>query len=223
MRGMKHTTLAIIQGQGGVHRVLAELIDRGHTPYLPVIDHGVDILLESGVRLQVKTTQRPTQHWRYAGSWSFTLTRAQRIVKRKYVACVPRMFSESVDFIILVAAEARRFWIVPAPVLDGRNTVCFKDGRKQWKDCDIVEAKRLREEGWSYQAIADQLGLDQPTIRRRLSGKFAVPKRHYADIAQYENRWDLITGALATLTEATHIVDSAASAPVGGREHVLTP
>ena len=207
MRRMKTHPVNIERGQAGVHRVVSELIDRGHTPYLPVIDKGIDILLGSHIRLQIKTTQRPTNHWRQVGRWSFSLTKAQRIVKQKYVKCSARKFSEEVDFVILHAYQANRFWIVPAFVLDNRSTVTFKDGEKQWKDCDITEARRLRETGMSYQDIADSMGMERHTIVRRIKGTYETPKRNYADIAQYENRWDLIAGAEATLREANRIVN----------------
>lgn len=196
----------IAKGQQGVHRVVSELIGRGHAPYLPVIDTGIDILLGSGVRLQVKTTQRMSGHWRYENRYSFTLTNAQRIVKKQYVAGHSRKFSEEVDFVILHAVEPNRFWVVPASVLDNRNTVTFSDGEQQWKSIDIVEARRMRDDGMSYQAIADALGAEQHTVKRRLNGEYVETKRNYANIPQYENRWDLISGMVSTLREANRIV-----------------
>ena len=223
MRHMNNTTNAIVIGQTGVHRVVAELLKLGVSPYLPVVDHGIDILLCGGVRLQVKTTQRPLTHWRQAGRLSFTLAHCQTIRQRKYVSCAARKFSEQCDFVVLYAMEANRFWVVPAHVLDGRWTLSI-GSQSQWRDLDVNAARLLREQGLSYMQIAERLGSSHHTVMRRLKGgRFSSPTRNYADIEQYENRWDLITGALATLTEATHIVDSAASASVGGREHVLTP
>ncbi len=213
---MKPHLVNIAKGQAGVYRVVSELIDHGHEPYLPVVDKGIDILLGSHIRLQVKTTQRPSNHWRQEGRWCFQLARAQRIVQRKYIKASARKFSEEVDFVILHAYQANRFWIVPAFVLDNRNTVTFADGQKQWKDCDIIEARRLRATGMSYQAIADSLGMERHTVVRRIKGTYETPKRNYADIAQYENRWDLLSGAEATLREANHIVNdptAAESAP----------
>ncbi len=208
----------IAQGQVGVHRVVAELIERGHAPYLPVIDDGIDILLGSGLRLQVKTTKAPVKHWRQEGRWSFTLTRAQRIVKRRYVPCSPRQFSAQVDFVILHALKANRYWIVPAAVLDGRFSINFKDGSKQWQACDVETARRLRASGLSYQAIADQLEIPQWVVRRRLDGSHPVPKRNYADIPQYESRWDLLTAAIVGAQETTRVLKAAASASPAQQE-----
>lgn len=45
-------------GEAGQLRVMSELILRGHCPYRPVVDdHGVDILLSNGLRIQVKTVK----------------------------------------------------------------------------------------------------------------------------------------------------------------------
>lgn len=216
---MNYIMQTVGRGQVGVYRVLAELILRRHVPYLPVVDEGVDVILGSGVKIQVKTTLRETRHWRTPGAWLFQLAAAQRIVKRAYVTKPARQFSKQVDFVILHAIEANRYWIVPAAVLDGRHTVSFTDGHKQWKDCDIVEAKRLRANGHSYQQIADMLGADRNTVIRRIKGR---QKRTYTDIAQYENRWDLISGAVATLTEAITIAETPRTA-VADREALLKP
>lgn len=211
-RMRKNPTVNIAKGQQGVHRVVSELIGRGHEPYLPVMDSGIDILLGTGVRLQVKTTQRTSRHWRTEGRFSFTLTKAQRIVQRKYTPCSSRTFSDEVDFVILHAVEANRFWIVPASVLDKRNTVTFADGERQWKSVDIVEARRMRDDGMSYKAIADALGAEEHTVKRRLNGQYLEPKRNYANVLEYENRWDLISGLVSTLREATEAVTTR---PVG--------
>lgn len=210
------STASVIQGQLGVHRVVAELIKHGHIPYLPVIDVGVDILLGSGVRLQVKSTRRPlaTRNSRLAGAWSFTLSKAQRIVQREYLSCSSRKFSDEVDFVVLHAIEAKRFWVVPAAVLDNRYTVLFKDGRKQYKDCDVDKAKALRAQGLSFQAIADELGTSHHTVMRRIKGIGSWANRNYADIPQYEDRWDLIAAVVATKQTVADAVSQSAGAGV---------
>ena len=42
-------------GQAGEHRVTAELLLRGHNPMVASIDDGIDIILENGRTIQVKT------------------------------------------------------------------------------------------------------------------------------------------------------------------------
>ncbi len=208
MRRMKKfPTLAIAHGQLGVYRVVAELIARGHAPYLPVVDAGIDILLSTGIRLQVKATQRQSVHWRTEGFWGFTLRRSQRIVKRQYVPCAARKFSEEVDFVILHAIEAKRFWVVPAAVLDGRQTLLFGDDTRQWRDCDIEEAKRLLGSGQTQAEVAAHFGMSPKTLRRKLGGEFLVAKRNYANMHLYENKWELLDARQAEAVQFPRIVE----------------
>ena len=209
-----HTTSNIVQGQVAVHRTVAELLMRNVVPYFPTVDEGIDLIAGANVKLQIKSTLRHSQNYRMGGWWCFTLSNSQRIRQRRYVPCSSRKFSAQCDFVVLHAVEANRFWIVPAHVLDGRFTVQFKDGNRQWRDIDVNAARRMREQGYTYKAIADAIGATWKTIKNRLDGSFTEPKRKYADLAQYENRWDLITGALATLHEANTIAETPREATI---------
>jgi hypothetical protein len=183
--------LNIAQGQAGVHRIISELIPRGYAPYLPVVDTGVDILLAGNIRLQVKTTLRASQHHRLPPeTFSFTLSKAQTIKQQKFVSCAPRTFSEECDFVILVALEAQRVWIVPAVVLNGRYTAAFYK-QAQWRDLDLDKMKELARQGLTFSEIARQIGSNFKTVSRRLRGKEA-PNKPHSNLGQYENRWDLI-------------------------------
>lgn len=213
MRRMKTPILNIAQGQAGVHRVVSDLIVRGYAPYLPVVDTGVDILLAGNVRLQVKTTLRESKHWRLSeGTFLFTLSKAAVIRKQKYVSSSARMFSEHCDFVVLVALEADRVWIVPAAVLDDRHTATISS-TKQWKDFDGDQVTALKAQGKTIAEIARHLNVAPRTVTRRMT-THTEPKRKFSNLPEYENRWDLIAGHLATMTEATQIVETPAGVPV---------
>lgn len=64
---MKKLKDARLIGMAGEHRVISELLLRGYNPSVAVIDRGVDIILESGKSLQVKTTTQ-TEHMRRKGA-----------------------------------------------------------------------------------------------------------------------------------------------------------
>lgn len=194
------------QGQAGVYRVLSELILRGHCPYVPSADTGVDILLESGLRIQVKSTRRESAHWRLSpGTFSFSLCGAKSIRKGGVYVRPARVFSDFCDFLVLWAIEPDRFWIVPAQVLNGRHTAVISS-TKQWRDLDRAQIEAGRAQGLSDLEIAKHANVSLATLKRRLT-TYQTPKRAFTDLPQYENRWDLITGALATLHEATTIVE----------------
>lgn len=181
-------------GQVGVYRVISELLVRGHAPFLPVVDVGVDLLLATGTRLQVKTTQRPCQRGRLAGMWMFTLTKTRRIAGGEIVPGAARVFGGEVDFVVLHAVHGHRFWIVPAHVLDHRKTLLFSEN-KQWKDIDVDAVRHRLAAREMIEDIAAELKVSIRTLRRRLEGTLAETKRNYADILQYENRWDLLVPA----------------------------
>lgn len=41
-------------GERGVIKVIDELLARGFSPYRPIVDDGVDLMLSSGIKIQVK-------------------------------------------------------------------------------------------------------------------------------------------------------------------------
>ena len=49
-----------LTGKMGEFRVFVKLLGHGFVPYVPLVDEGIDCLLKSGVRIQIKTvsTQR---------------------------------------------------------------------------------------------------------------------------------------------------------------------
>src|SRR6266705_1724172 len=197
----------VAQGQAGVHRVLSELILLGHRPYIPSSDTGIDILLEHGVRIQVKSTMRASAHWRLKeGTFLFSLSKAAQVRGGKIVVAMPpRIFSAVCDFVVLWAIEPDRFWVVPSGVLDRRHTITIST-TSQWRDIDGDRITALKAQGLSVAEIAAQTGISRETIKRRLT-TFQTPKRKYSVLPQYENRWDLIAGTVATLSEASLAVE----------------
>jgi len=210
----KPSISTVAQGQAGVYQVLAELILRGFRPYIPSTDMGVDILLEQGVRIQVKTTMRPSTHHRLReGTFSFSLAPARRVGANNTVRLVPpRIFSDGCDFVVLWAIEPQRFWVVPAAVLDHRHTATISPVR-QWRDFDSAQVDVLKAQGMTIAQIAQHLGVAAKTVTRRQT-TFQLLKRKDANLQSYENRWDLITGMLATLTEANQSVVDQDQVPV---------
>lgn len=202
----KPSISTVAQGQAGVYQVLAELILRGFRPYMPASDMGVDILLEQGIRIQVKTTMRASTHHRLReGTLLFSLAQARRVGANNTVRLVPpRIFSDACDFVVLWAIEPQRFWIIPAAVLDHRHTAAISPVR-QWRDFDSAQVDVLKAQGMTVAQIARHLGVAPRTVTRRQT-TFQVLKRKDTNLQSYEGRWDLITGMLATLTEAQQSV-----------------
>lgn len=115
---------SVMQGQAAVYRVASELMLRGWPVAVPCVDdRGVDLVVLPSVRVQVKSAYLRHHHRVYPqGAYWFKfvqgpiVTGGNTIRKRG-----PRQFSAECDFVILVGIDQGRFWIVPAPLLDGRS------------------------------------------------------------------------------------------------------
>jgi hypothetical protein len=190
----KHRLISTVeQGQAGVYQVASQLLLRGFRVCFPAADgHGVDLVLESGMRIQVKTSHLGTYdrtpygaYWFNFGKTKFaTATGALRKEKRNY--------SEQCDFVILWGIEDSKFWIVPSKELDNANGVVM--GRaEQYKDFNPEVMRSLLAAGHTQEAVAKLLDTSGATISRRNSGKFLSPKRTLAiRVRLCEDRWDLI-------------------------------
>ena len=102
-------------GQAGVLRVASELMLRGFPVLFPAVDEGVDLFVEGGTRIQVKTTKMVLS----GGKSSFRLTPGYRMTRDGKVYLSARNFSEYCDFVVLFNVKLDKFWIVPAGLLDG--------------------------------------------------------------------------------------------------------
>ena len=130
-------------GTAGEHRVVSELLLRGHRPLLAVVDDGVDITLASGVTIQVKTANRPVRqnggvNLYYVFTLHSTLKRGGRRYKtrRAFVA----------DFLILWCVKDDKFYIIPAEKVGSRTSIS-------------IAAKPLRAGGFlMYENDWSQLG-----------------------------------------------------------------
>lgn len=176
-------------GQAMVFRVAAELLLRGHVPSFPSVDSGVDILIDNGLRIQVKGRTLTMGHPNYPGGvYNFSTKENNRQGKwgeRK------RDWSKVCDFIIYVGINEGRYFIVPS----ARHGVSFwirPKGSTEY--CVSVDAMRaLREKGMSFQAVADNLGVSEMTVLRNLR----KPTRNNSPggnryLASFEDQWDLL-------------------------------
>jgi hypothetical protein len=160
--GDGHRTM--MQGQAGVYTVAAQLILRGYRPMFPAVDLGADIILENGLRLQIKTARLTfpvvgrTPHNNYlGGAYGFGLRRGDWLSgERRWKVRARKGYAEVADFFVLWGIDENRFWVVPTTI---KNRVIWF-GR-----------------------------VDHPN---NSNNKSYTNKRKLDRIAQYENRWDLL-------------------------------
>lgn len=103
-------------GKAGEYRVASELLLRGHNPLVASIDNGVDLVLENGKTIQVKTTTQlgKREDGFYLGidisSTSYTMGR------RKAPPTDLRA-----DYFVVWFVERDEFYIIPRDVVASRN------------------------------------------------------------------------------------------------------
>ncbi len=105
-----------LRAQAGVWAVASQLALRGHVPCFPGLDVGYDIVLGSGLKLQVKSAAlRFNTHMNYPqGAYGFNLRRGAWDSKaKKYSRKNYRSYSEVADFFVLWGVDEDRFFIVP--------------------------------------------------------------------------------------------------------------
>lgn len=199
MLEQKHSS--IVLGQRGEYRVIDELLVRGFVPCMPAVDIGFDLVLPSGVRIQVKSSKLVTRDgyrykqkvYQFMLSQRRTLHRGSKSIKQEYAARL-RRFSDVCDFVILWGSDEDRFWIVPSKLMDNRGQVIV-GGKPRWRDIDMVKVAALQENGWTQRQIAKELGVGLSTLQFRIYGQ-VEPKKHHGsfvkEVNSCEDRWDLI-------------------------------
>ena len=185
---------------------------RGARVAMPCVDdHGVDLYAMPSVRIQVKSAYLRYHHRVYPqGAYWFKLWQCPTIKAGAVHRRGARQFSDQCDFLVLMGIDQQRFWVVPAAMLDGVGGVTVgPDGF--FKRGDFEEAKRLKAAGLTQQEIGDRLGISQVAVSYQLrGGRTKKPQHKTALVRDHENRWDLITGAVATLREANQAVTTTA-------------
>lgn len=142
MRGMLRNKI----GLAGELRVMSELLLRGHNPAKSYLEEGADIILESGLRIEVKSAHRC--HHRRRGKevahYLFTLRGGARKQPQSLIGC---------DFIITWCIDDSCFFIIPKREITGTCiAICrtSEDSRgrySQYKNkWDLLEAKDVRLE-----------------------------------------------------------------------------
>ena len=194
MQKAKPKILTILQGQAGVHRVAAELMLRGYHVCFPAADvHGVDLMLESGIKIQVKTANLGFYKRTPYGAYWFQFGRTVFASATGKLRKEKRNYSSQCDFVILYGIDEGKFWVVPATAFDNANGLVL--GREpQYRALPSAEIRERLQAGETQASLAKELGVSAATILRRSRGEFMAPKRTSADVTRScADAWHLIT------------------------------
>lgn len=104
------------QGQAGVYATASRLSLLGHTPYFPSVDYGVDLMLENGIRLQVKSAKLRNHPGYQYGAYSFDIRKSYLVLNpgKIYRETRSRTYKGIVDFMVFWCIDENRFFVVPA-------------------------------------------------------------------------------------------------------------
>ena len=207
-------------GQAGVCRVMAELILRGHAPCVPAIDVGYDLVIENGVRLQVKTGTIRKVNNTSGPAYKFVLTQSQKIIRngKEGSVGINRVWSDVCDFVILHGVTENRYWIIPAAMMDGCSSV-FAPGlntpcRKDYTETEAIKMRADLASGKSTEEVAALWGVGVGIINRVRRGEKICPAEgersdRGRQIRKLENRWDLLDDFIRTVKHPTDHVEAA--------------
>jgi hypothetical protein len=189
------------QGQAAVYQVASQLLMRGVNVSFPAIDDGVDLIVESGVRIQVKSTRLYNGHKNYPhGAYCFHFTRWTRSAHVKYLRGekVDRRlrFSDRSDVVVLWGVDQNRFWIVPALELDDTHMVAVGCETVYRKPVDPSVVKAMRENVSRHKDVADDLGVSRATVSRKIHD-LNLKTSKASIVSSYEGRWDIIISQIA--------------------------
>lgn len=129
-------------GRAGEYRVLSELLLREHNPAIMAIDNGIDIVLENGKTIQVKTVLKPNNGFGHGCNVTF-ISAAWK--KGKKVNKHSRMVA---DFVIIWLVHRDEFFIISREVISNRSGISlgweksrFHVYRNNWDILNGLEVK----------------------------------------------------------------------------------
>lgn len=132
-------------GQAGVFRVASRLLMLGHVPSFPSVDTGVDIILDNGLRLQVKSSHLRHHKGYPFGAYCFSAEDnnfGNR--KRDWTKVCDFLCFWGIDedrfFVVSAADVPRNFWVQPKQgnsTVKGKSHLVHED---QWELLNINSA-----------------------------------------------------------------------------------
>jgi hypothetical protein len=150
-----------LTGQAGVWAVAAQLAVRGHVPLFPGVDYGYDIMLDNGIRLQVKSAHLSQNignvRKRYPGGVYHFNTTVAKIGEDGQQRRVVRDYSTVADFFVLWGIDEDRFWVVPTGQPKNSFFMCSRSPLNDFPQyMNIKERNSGWENNWGVLDVALQ-------------------------------------------------------------------
>jgi len=147
---MKKAFQKHLDGMAGTFAVCEQLCRYGHTPFMPSVDFGVDVMLDNGLKIQVKSG-RCRNHPGYSnGVYAFDIRRGWTRVKGEIVAHPKdRDYRDSCDFVIFFGVDERRFFIIPSVEINSHAIWIPRRGNREFKRAKSIAKSMMKfEDAW---------------------------------------------------------------------------
>lgn len=109
-------------GKAGEYRVASELMLRDHHVYIPIVDNGIDMILDNGKTIQIKcghVHERPINGCDNS-YYSFSFVKSSSYFRKlKHGGKIEAHKLVNVDFVILWGIDDNEFYIIPAEKVRG--------------------------------------------------------------------------------------------------------
>ena len=136
-------------GAAGVHAVASRLFLAGHVAYFPGFDIGTDIVIDNGLKIQVKCGRYKKDINTSGKYYTLNLDKVSKYRDGRIVN-EPRGYEEIVDFVIFWAIEENRFFVFPASRV--KKSVYIPSNvsshLRTSKTCDSAKMVAEFEEAW---------------------------------------------------------------------------
>jgi hypothetical protein len=201
-----------LTGEGGEQALISQLILRGENPFRPVRDmNGIDILLLSGCKIQIKTARICTTYktlkknldgvYRFSFANFYYKNRSERgkesIEKNLSKKIKKKAFYEYCDIVVLIGVDNSyncRFWIVPAKLLDRKTNIDLGPDNSRGFSKDVPEMREMLNAGFTQKQVGEKFGISQAAVNIRLkrAGTKIYLSKISRQIRECENAWDKI-------------------------------
>jgi len=188
----------LLQGQAGVYRVASMLCLRGLNPHFPAVDIGADLIVDGGLRIQVKSANLRTDKVYPNGAYWFRLGKPKPV--KGQITWVTVDFDKICEFVVFWGITEDRFWIVPSLTL--RDHQCLVLGPKVgYPLTDMATVSKMLGDGATAKEIAKAVGVSERTVHRLLNNE-TQNKREFAHLVRpCEDRWDHIDSCVNALQQ----------------------
>lgn len=147
---MKRAFQKHLDGMAATFAVCEQLCRYGHTPAIPVVDFGIDVMLDNGLKIQIKSSKCRAHPGYSNGVYAFDLRKGWTRVKGEIVGHpVDRDYAEICDFVVFFGVDERRFFVIPVGAIERHAIWIPRRGNAEFKRVKSIAKSMMQyEDAW---------------------------------------------------------------------------